>query len=124
MASLSNSAAVNFGTLTAGANVVVSHYVLRFGTHVAVSKTLQTQRTFVAGDAMVIAPGDLTLNSPNGDGQGTWLVQMYTDHIATQGNPTASIHTGAPGGSFTANEVPTSRGYSRQTITPTLSASD
>lgn len=120
MAYMTNSNAEDFGDLTAGANVVVSHGSLIFNYGVAGELLLWTgalaaSRTFVAGDPIELPAGALDINLPAGALEDEAVKAAYDALIADKSNLTMSLGTGAMGAAGKTNEV-SGRGYSRQVV--------
>ena len=123
MATFTNNNNENFGTLSAGGNITVSHWVMRFGNVIAFVRPFETARTFAASDALIVEAGDIDVTLADGQASSAWVKDLLDEYITQNGNPTMSLHTAAPGDAGSASEVPTARGYTRQTIEVTTAAS-
>jgi len=119
---ITSSGAENFGTLTAGANITISHIAVIANYGVAgqillVTKALAASREYVAGDELILPAGALDLNFPNGEMNDAALKEAWDTWLAAKtGGLTALLGTGAMGAAGTTNEVATARGYSRQVV--------
>ena len=113
MATMSNTNEESFGTM--GAAVTITHFVLKWGTAIAFSKTLTASRTYASGDEVVMEAGDLDVTLTNNEGGAAWTKDLLDEYITANGSPTVTLHTDDPGSSGSNNEV-TTTGYSSQTI--------
>lgn len=125
---ITSSGAENFGTLTAGANITISHIsiIAAYGVTSGAANTRQillgtkalaAAREYVAGDELILPAGSLDINIPNGELNDAAVLEAWNAWLALK-NPalTALLGTAAMGAAGTSNEVQTSRGYSRQVI--------
>ena len=120
MATITNTAAIVFGTATEASTTDITHYVIKHGTTVVVSDTLTGGATDIEiGTPIRIPAGDLDFEIPQGTTGWTAAgVKAVADHYFLSANGvdlTISLHTGAPGANGDANEV-TVAGYSEQTV--------
>lgn len=118
----------NFGELTAGNNVVISHYAIVFNADsvsttagmerlVLVSRALTHSRTLAAGDPMQFLKYSFALDLPQGEGGAALDNAMLNALLHRYGNPTVLLGTGALGANADAAGMEmTGRGYSRQVI--------
>ena len=125
MAYITNSNIENFGTLSAGADVTISHYsaILNYGIageQLLITNAIGTSRTYTAGDELELPAGSLDLNFPQGNGADAAVKEMIDTYLASKtGGITVLLGTAAMTATGKANEVGTTRGYSRQVVEAT-----
>jgi len=119
---ITSSGAENFGTLTAGANITISHIAVIAnygiaGQQLLVTKALAASREYVAGDELILPAGALDMNFPNGEMADAAVKEAWDGWLAAKtGGLTALLGTGAMGTAGTTNEVAAGRGYTRQKV--------
>ena len=122
MAYMTNTNEEDFGDLTAGADVTVSHYslILNYdiaGEQVLITSNLATSRTYTAGDPLVLPAGALDVNLPPGNLIDAAVKAAYDALLAGKsGGATLLLGTAAMTATGKANEVPNNRGYGRQVV--------
>ena len=128
MAYITSSGAENFGTLNAGVNITITHIAIiaAFGVTSGAANTRQillgtkalaAAREYVAGDELILPAGSLDINIPNGELNDAAVLEAWTLWLENKTPAlTALLGTASMLPSGTANEVPTSRDYSRQQI--------
>ena len=125
MSYITNANEENFGTLTSGADVTVSHYsaILNYGIAgeiVLITNAIGTSRTYTAGDDLVLPAGSMDLNLPAGNGNDNAIKEMIDTYLAAKtGGITVSLGIAAMTTTGKANEIPSSRGYTRQVVETT-----
>ena len=122
MAYMTNTNEEDFGDLTAGADITVSHYSLIMnygvaGEQVLAVGSLGTSRTYTTGDPLILPAGALDINLPNGNLVDDAVKSAYDAYLAGKtGGATLSLGTAAMTATGKTNEVPTNRGYGRQVV--------
>ena len=122
MAYITNSAETDFGDISAGTDITISHYsiILNYGEtgeQLLITKDLAASRTYVAGDPLILPAGALDGNFINGDYEDAAVKSIIDAYLATKTHgATVLLGTGTMGNTGKGNEVPTARGYSRQVV--------
>ena len=112
MAQMVNTNSVSFGTVADG-SVTITHFVMKFGTRLAVIDTLTQPVSLDANDPITFAAGKMVYTIPNNEATAAHtkdLLDVYIDTSNGRGLPTVTLHTGAPGAAGDQNEV-TDSGY-------------
>ena len=118
---LTNSADVEFGTVSAGQSVTVSHASVEI---VDASKTnrllwtgrLRADRALVETDPITIPAGDLDIEILSGVLEDAALVAIFADGVATfDGDFTVRLGTGDMGNAGTTSQPSAATGYTAQT---------
>ena len=120
MAQMVNSNREDFGDVTDGV-VTITHFVMKFGTRVAVVKSLTQSVTLDVNDPMEFAAGKMVYTLPNNEGTAAHTKDLLDVYIAGRGNPTVTLHTADPGTGGADNEV-TDSGYTAQEIEMTVTS--
>lgn len=112
MATMDNSAEINFGTAAGG--LTVSQYRASFGSNTLAINTgwiaLNEERQFVQNDPLKVPAGDLNIEIPRGDFPNTFAKAFLDDFLARRGT-TVTVELGHSGSEITDS------GYSEQTAT-------
>ena len=122
MAYISSSMAETFGTLTAGADITMSHFSLiadygEASELVIATGAFSTERTYTATDPLEMPMQRLRINLPNGALQDAAVKAAWDALLADKSmGITMSLGTADMTATGKANEIPTSRGYSRQVV--------
>ena len=121
MAYATNTSEVNFGTLTAGSDVEVTHYSLLFnygaeGELVLFTGSFGTARTFVANDDLILEAGSLDINLVTTRLTDASAKAMIDALVAAKTNLTMSLGTANMGSGGKTNEIPGNRGYARKVV--------
>ena len=120
MAYITNTNEENFGTVSAGADITVSHYsvILNYGVsgeELLITEDLAASRTYTEGDPLILPAGALDINLPNGELTDAAVLAAWNAYLAAKtGGATVLLGTGAMGATGKTSEVLTTRGYSRQ----------
>jgi len=122
MSHITNTNEENFGNLTSGANVTVSHYSLimnygETGELLLVTNALSTPREYVAGDPIKLPAGAADINF-TAVAVNDAAIKFFLDSglAAKTHGVTMLLGTAAMGADGKSNEVASGRGYTRQLV--------
>lgn len=133
MALKTNSAAINFGTVSGSGGVTITHASLIFNygqtgqtdawdnEFLYWTGSLRNSRALVQGDPMEFPAGAFDITLPAGDLQSAGIQRINQAAHDDLGNPTVLLGTGAMGTNGKSNEV-SDGGYTRQQAAFTITA--